>query len=123
MNETNRRKQVNPIRVAPLLRWVFVALFMACVGLGYLYVKQCQHALGEETRRIERQISELRSRNEVLLSQITSLSSRSSLQRRLDDGFIAMMPIQDHLIARLTPPTTAESDGVLRTAANDRRRQ
>jgi hypothetical protein len=117
---SNRRKQVNPIHVAPLFKWLTFAVVVAACGLLFVYVKNQQHLLGEQTRGVERQIREMQAYNEVLLARISTLSSRAELQRKLAQGLIALQPIQDHSIARLTPPVTAENDGVLRTAANER---
>ena len=117
---SNRRKQVNPIHVAPLFKWLTFAVVVAACGLLFVYVKNQQHLLGEQTRGVERQIREMQAYNEVLLARISTLSSRAELQRKLAQGLIALQPIQDHSIARLTPPVTAEADGVLRTAANER---
>ncbi len=117
---SNRRKQVNPIHVAPLFKWLTVAVIVAACGLLFVYVKNQQHLLGEQTRGVERQIREMKSYNEVLLARISALSSRAELQRKLTQGLIALQPIQDHSIARLTPPAMAGNDGVLRTAANER---
>ncbi|HRJ73777.1 MAG TPA: hypothetical protein PLS03_16260 [Terrimicrobiaceae bacterium] len=116
------RKQVNPIHIAPLFKWLTLAIMVAGCGLLFVYVKNQQHFLGEQTREVERQIREVRAHNEVLLARISSLTSRAELQRKLNQGLIALQPIQDHSIARLVPPTDAENDGVLRTAANERYR-
>jgi hypothetical protein len=116
----NRRKQVNPIHIAPLFKWLTFAVVVAACGLLFVYVKNQQHLLGEQTRGVERQIREVKAYNEVLLARISALSSRAELQRKLGQGLIALQPIQDHSIARLTPPVSAENDGILRTAANER---
>jgi len=120
---TNRRKQVNPVHLSSLLRWLLVALFMGASGLFFVYMKNQQFALAEEIRQVERRISNVRSQNETLLARVTELSSRRALQQRIAEGFISMKPIQDNVIARLTPPAQAAQDGVLRTAFNERSRQ
>jgi hypothetical protein len=120
MSTTNRRKEVNEIHIAPLIKWLLLAFIVGSCGLAFVYVKNQQHFLGERTREVERQIREVISENEVLLARISTLSSRTELQRKLEKGMIALQPIQDHCIARLVPPTTAEPDGVMRTAANER---
>ncbi len=120
ISAANRRKQVNPIHFAPLFKWLVIAVLVTGCGLLFVYVKNQQHLLGEQTRGVERQIREVQSYNEVLLARISALSSRAELQRKLGQGLIALKPIQDHSIARLVPPTTVENDGVLRTAANER---
>lgn len=122
-SSANRRKQVNPVHVPSLVRWLLIALFAGSAGLIYVYIKNQQFALGEEIRQVERRIREVRAANEVLLARVTELSSRRTLQQRVADGFISVKPIQDIAIARLTPPVEAARDGVIRTAFNERRRQ
>lgn len=117
---TSRPAHVNAIHLPSLVRWLLLALAFSACGLLYVYVKNQQHFLGEQTRRVERQIAEVRSYNEVLLARISALTSRAELQRKLDQKVIALQPIQDHSIARLVPPTTATGGDILRTAANER---
>jgi len=119
-SSSNRRKESNEIHIGPLLRWLMLALFISGCGLLFVYIKNEQHFLGERTREVERQIHEAQAHNTVLLARISALSSRAELQRKLAQGVIALQPIQDHCIARLTPPTTAAQDGILRTASNER---
>jgi hypothetical protein len=116
----NNHKYVNPIHIAPLFKWLILASFVASCGLLFVSIKNQQHFLGEQTREIERQVRDVRARNEVLLARISTLSSRAELQRKLNQGLIALQPIQDHCIARIGQPVTAAQDGVLRTAANER---
>ncbi len=116
----NRRKQVNPVHFASLVRWLVVALLCGSAGLFYVYIKNQQFALGEEIRQVERQIRDVRSANEVLLARVTELSSRRVLQQRIADGFISVQPIPDTAIARLLAPAEALEDGVIRTAFNER---
>ena len=120
---TNRRKQVNPVHVSSLVRWLLVAAFIGASALGFLFIKNQQFALADQIRQIERRIANVRSQNETLLARVTELSSRRVLQQRIADGFISMKPIQDNVIARLTPPAQSTADGVLRTAFNEGIRQ
>jgi len=53
----------------------------------------------------------------VLVAHITSLTSRASLQRRLGEGFIAMIPIKDHAIARLGQPVLDGAGALTGTAS------
>ena len=120
---TNRRKQVNPVHLSSLIRWLLVAVFIGASGLCFVYIKNQQFALAEEIRQMERKIANVRSQNETLLARVTKLSSRQMLQQRIAEGFISMKPIQDNVIAHLTPPAQAAADGVLRTAFNEGIRQ
>ncbi len=115
----NSRRHVNPIHIAPLFKWLLLALMVGAAGLMFVYVKNQQHMLGSQTREVEGKIREMRAYNEVLLARISALSSRAELQRKLDRGMITLVAIQDTSIARLTPPGNAERDGAIRTAANE----
>ena len=120
---TNRRKQVNPVQLPSLIRWLLVAAFIGASGLFFVYIKNQQHALAEEIRQVERRIANVRTLNETLLARVTELSSRPALQQQIAKGFISVKPIQDNVIARLTPPAQAVADGILRTASNEGIRQ
>jgi hypothetical protein len=116
----NHRTQINPLHLPSLVRWLLLALAFSACGLLFVYVKNQQHFLGDQTRKIERQIQEARAYNDVLLARISTLSSRTELQRKIAQHLITLQPIQDQYIARLTPPAAAADDGILRTAANER---
>jgi hypothetical protein len=115
---SNRRKSVNPIHVGPVFWLMLVGLLVATVLLFFVSIKHQQYVLGQKVREVEHGLREVRAYNQVLLAKISSLSSRPALQRRLEQSRVAMAPIPDTAIARLTPPGVAGRDGVLRTAAN-----
>jgi len=117
---STRRKQSNPIQIAPLARWLMIAFLVGGCGLLFVYIKNQQHFLGKQTREIELQIREARAQNEVLLARISALSSRAELQRKLAQGIISLQPIKDNCIARLTPPTSVDHFDDVRTAANEK---
>lgn len=119
---SNRRKQINPVHFSSLIRCLLVALFLGAGGLFFVYMKNQQFALAEEIRQVEKRIANVRAQNETLLARVTELSSRRVLQQRIAEGFIAMKPIQDNVIARLTQPVAAAEDGILRTALVERNR-
>lgn len=116
----NRRKQVNPVHLTSLARCLLVAVFLGAAGLFYVYMKNQHFALAEEIRQVERKIAGVKAQNETLLARVTELSSRRMLQQRITEGFISMRPIQDNVIARLSAPADAPSDGVMRTAFVER---
>jgi cell division protein FtsL len=119
---SNRRKQVNPVHFSSLVRCLLVALLLGAGGLFFVYMKNQQFALAEEIRQVEKRIAGVRAQNETLLARVTELSSRRVLQQKIAEGFIVMKPIQDNVIARLTPPAAAVADGLLRTAFVERTR-
>jgi hypothetical protein len=109
----------NPVNAASLLKSLSIAFLVGVIGLAYVFLKNQQFVLAEEIRQTERKIRHVQSRNDVLLARVTELSSRPTLQRRVAEGFIAVVPIPVDKIARLTPPAIAPESGILRTAFNE----
>lgn len=117
MSNLRRKQTTNQVEIKPVVFWLLAAVFAGLSGLGFVHIKNQQHAIGQQTRDAERQIAELRASNQVLIAHITSLTSRASLQRRIADGFIAMVPIKDHAIARLGQPVLNGDTAMLGTAS------
>lgn len=116
---TNRKKHTNVVQVGALARWLVMAIFLAATGLSYVYLKNQLHATGGEVKRLERDLAELTTRNEVARAQIASLSSRTVLQRRLNEGFIKMIPITDDRIVRVSGASyRVASDQIQATVAS-----
>lgn len=114
-----RPKDANPVHIAPLFRWLLLAALVGGCGLLFVYLKNQQHFIGGQTRLIERDIREMRSRNDALLAQITTLSSYPELRKKLAQNGSPLVDIGDN-IARLTPAPAAQRAGGIRTAANGR---
>ena len=109
----------NSIGLSHLCLILITLLFFGSAGIGFVFLKNKQHVLGEEVRSVERSIREYHARNQALESLITRKTSRHALRQRLEIGSIALVPIQDQAIARLTPAVASPiNDGVLRTASN-----
>lgn len=115
----NRRRPTNSIEVNFLARWLVGVFFLGLAGLFFVYLKNQQHAVGNQSRVVEASLREAEKENEALKAKITALTSRGALQRRLDEGYLRLEPIRDTAIARVTPALPAEADGVLRTASRD----
>ena len=115
----NHRRPTNSIQVNVLARWIVALFFVGLAGLFFVYLKNQQHAVGDQARLVEAAISEIEAKNDALKARITAMTSRGALQRRLDEGYLRLEPIRDTAIARVTPPLPAEPDGVLRTASRD----
>lgn len=115
----NRRRASNKIRVNSLAWGIALVCMAGMAAFFFVYLKNQQHAAGDQTRLVERELREVEARNEALKARITALTSRGALQRRLDDGYVRLIPIRDTSIARVGPTKPAEDDGVLRTASRD----
>jgi hypothetical protein len=115
----NRRRATNAIEVNFLARMIVLVGFLGIAGLFFVYLKNQQHAVGNQARAVDAELRETEAKCEALQARITSLTSRGALQRRLDEGYIRLETIRDTAIARVTPPIPAEVDGALRTASRD----
>jgi len=104
---SNRRRHSNSLPVGAMTRMIVFVFLVGTVGFGYVYLQIQLHATGRQIHALESDIKELQRQNEVALASITSLESRTALQRRLDTGFIAMEPITNKAIVRLSAPAPA----------------
>ncbi|MEO6848042.1 MAG: hypothetical protein ABI443_10450 [Chthoniobacterales bacterium] len=121
----NYKNQTNRIAVRPIACWLLGALLLCTLGLSFVYIKNQQYALGNLKKNLEINIAETGAKIEVANASISSLTSHSALQHRVDDGFMKLIPIEDSRIARLVTPVVepVRHDGEIRTAANERRLQ
>ena len=113
----------NPIQIGKILCVSTIVAILLGVGLGFVFLKNQQFAIGEQIRQTERKIQQIRAENEVLLAKVTELTSRPALQARVKSGYITVVNITSDKIARLTPPVQATEDGILRTAFNEASQQ
>ena len=117
----NTKKSRNSIEPRPILQWTLIALILGGVGLQVVYLKNQQFQLGQNIREFERSLCEVHIRNQVLLAEIATLSSRSAVRKKLESMAIIMHTIQDQCIAHLLVPEIPRDD--IRTVLNERLRQ
>ncbi len=115
----SRRKNFNAIDAPSLARWIVLTLFIALSGLIYVYLSIQLHRLGDQQNKLEKQLASLRSQNEVATGQITALTSRAALQRRLKEGYIKMIPIAEQNIVRLNAPARSPEEDAIQPVANE----
>lgn len=101
---SNTKRQTNRLNLASLTRGVIVAAFLGVAGLSYVYLKNQLHVCGTQRKALEQELHELISQNNVMEAQIARLTSRTMLQRRLDEGFIKLIPINNQSLVRLRTP-------------------
>src|ERR1700741_4337706 len=97
----NRRYITNSIKVASIFKVVVSASILALAGLSYVYLKNQLHQYGEIQRRLEYELTEIRTANEAVRAQITQLSSRSILEKKLAKNSLGLLPIASDQIVRL----------------------
>ena len=99
----NSKRQNNRLQLAALLRWVVITAFLGMAGLSYLYLKNQLFTLGSHRRAMEQELRDLIAQNNVLENRVASLTSFTALQHKMDDGFLKMIPITDHVAAHVRP--------------------
>ena len=113
MNQPRHRKNLNPIDAPALARWIVIVTFFAITGLSYVYLTVQLHHLGVQRQSLEQELEATRTQNEDARVQIATLTSRTSLQQRLKEGYLQMIPIAEQNIVRLNiPPQKAGQDEV-----------
>ena len=113
----NRRKANNSIEIQLLGQWLVIFFVIGLGGLFFVYLKNQQHALGEQTRLVEEKLIDLRAHNDALIAKVTALTSRGALQRQLNEKYLDLVQISETAIARITPADASQDDRVMRTAS------
>ena len=98
---SNFKRQSNRLQFAALLRGVIITVFLGVAGLSYVYLKNQLHVCGTQRKALEQELNELVSENSVMVAQISGLTSRAALQRRLDEGFVKLVPITSQALVRV----------------------
>jgi hypothetical protein len=120
---SNRRRHANAIPIAWFATWGLVAICALGGGLAYVWCKNQLYTTGTEIRTYERELVELKNKNEVALSKIAQLSSTAKLQERFESGFINLVPITNEHIVNAGTPTLKPATGELRPVSNERTRE
>src|SRR5438128_12470110 len=114
----SRRRNWNAVNAASLARWIVVTVFLALVGLSYVYLTLQLYHLGERRKAVENELVSLRTQNDVAGVQIAALTSRSALQRRLKEVYLKLVTISEHYTVRLTFPARAADEDAIQPVAN-----
>ena len=94
-----RQPPTASIRLVPLMMIAFVTI--AISGLVIVYLKNHLHSLGAQRVMLEREMKDLAAKAAVNDAQIVNLTSRTALQRRLDEGFLKLVPIRAERLVRV----------------------
>jgi uncharacterized protein involved in exopolysaccharide biosynthesis len=97
----NKFRHENKVQAGPFLWWLLILGLVGIAALYYVQLKNSIHASGARVKVLERELAELVTQDEVIRAKIALLSSRSVLQKRLDEGFIKLMPITDDRLVRM----------------------
>lgn len=118
--QRQRRKEYNPVHAASLARWIILAVFLAATGLIYVYLTVQLNHMGNKKKALETELATLRFQNVDASGQITALTSRVALQRRLKEGYLKMIPIAEHNIVRVNSPVRMPAEDAVQPVVNQR---
>lgn len=110
-----RQPTVASIRIVPLLMIAFVTI--AISGLVIVYLKNHLHSLGAQRVVLEREMKDLAAKAAVHDAQIVNLTSRAALQRRLEEGFLKLVPIRTERLVRVRAGGEPRVDAVAMSAS------
>ena len=119
----NKRRHANAVPIASFVTWVVMAMFFCSAGVGYVWCKNQLHTTGSRIKSLERELIDLRNKNEVSRAHIAQLSSTKALQDRFDTGFIKLSKITDDRIVMVRPQSGAQSANELRAVSNEKARK
>jgi len=95
----NRRRNTNPVPIRALSPGLVLAAICLIGGMTWVYFKNQLVTRGKEIKALETELANLNIQNEALRPRIAELSSRTALQKRLNEGFIKLIPIpQDRIV-------------------------
>ena len=106
-----RREQVHNF-------WIVLAAFAAVTGLSYVYLTVQLHHQGVQKKKLEQELVALRTQNEDAKVQIAALTSRTALQRRLQEGSLKMIPITEQSIVRLNSAVRIRDEDEVQPVVN-----
>ena len=73
-----------------------------------------------QKKKLEQELVVLRTQNEDAKVQIAALTSRTALQRRLQEGSLKMIPITEQSIVRLNSAVLAPGEDEVQPVVNTR---
>jgi hypothetical protein len=119
----NKRRHANAVPIASFVTWLVMALFVCSAGVGYVWCKNQLHTTGSRIKALEREITDLRNKNEVSRAHIAQLSSTKALQDRYDTGFIKLAKITDDRIVMVRSQGGSRTGNELQAVSNERIRK
>lgn len=117
---TNQYRHANVIPIASFATWAMVGIFACAGGLGWVWCKNQLYTTGTEIKSLERDLADLKDRNEAALTKIAQLSSTAKLRERYENSQIKLVPITNDRIVVLSNTAPPPSAGELRPVSNER---
>src|SRR5215471_15935949 len=90
----NRKSQSAAIRFAPALKAFVLCLLLGGSGVGYVWQQDQITRLGKQQKARESRLRELQELNEDLRKKLETMRSPASLQRKIQDLNLGLVPAQ-----------------------------
>ena len=101
----NRRHQSAAIRFGPAVKAFLLCLFIGGSGVGYVWQKNQIYELGQQIRKSEMRLTDLRNQNKKLRDQFAMLQTPAMLDQRVRELNLGLVPAQPGQILRLPEPS------------------
>jgi cell division protein FtsL len=105
----NRKHQSAAIRFGPALKAFLLCLLICGACLGYVWQKSQIYELGQQIRKRELHLKDLRDQNDKLRRQLAYMQSPESLRERVKDLNLGLMPSQPSQVWYLQEPVKSET--------------
>ena len=100
----NRRNQSAAIRFGPAVKAFLLCLLIGGSGVGYVWQKNQIYELGQQIRKSELRLTDLRNQNKKLRDQFAMLQTPAMLDQRVRELNLGLVPAQPGQILRLPEP-------------------
>lgn len=100
----NRKNQSAAIRFGPALKACLVCFFIVLCCLGYVWQKRQIDELGQQIKKREVHLAELRAQNDKLKKQMATLLSPQALDLRVQELKLGLAQPRPEMIWRLPEP-------------------
>ena len=104
----NRRNRSTAIRLVPALKALFLCLLIGGSGVGYVWQKNQIHELGQQIKKREIVLEELRRLNKQRRDKLDELRSPPMLDARVKQLNLGLALPQQAQIVRLPEPAPGE---------------
>jgi uncharacterized protein HemX len=101
----NRKSQPAAARFGPALKALVLCLLLGGSGVGYVWQKDQIGRLGKQIKARESRLDQLQQQNEALRRQLEMMRSPASLQKRIQELNLGLVPAQQTQIWRLPEPS------------------
>ena len=100
----NRKYESAASRFGPALKAFLLCLLIGGSGVGYVWQKDQITQLGQQIKRRELRLADLKNQSEKLRKQLAMMRSPPALERRIQDLGLGLGPPQQTQVWRLIEP-------------------